>query len=742
MASRFLITGGGSVTWTAVNTAIWSASSGGATGASVPVDGDTVTMDASSGGGTVTLGYSPTVTSITMGAFTGTFDASTFSPTMDTFSGTGTGVRTLTMGSGTWTLRGNNATIWTIATATNLTFSAGTSTVNCSYSGATGTRTLIGGSLTYNNFSFTAGSDIVSFNSSTFIIANLNFSGFTGTWSGNIISLTGNLTLGTGMTASTSTNTLSFVGTSGTEVLRSNGVQFNRPITIAATTGVTIQLFDALDMGGASSRTLTLTTGNFNANNFNVTCGAFSSSNSNTRVLTMGSGTWTLTGNAATIWNVGTTTGLTFNKGSQAILFTYSGATGTRAIGQGSLAAVGTLSAHPDFSITAGTDHVGMTNSRVGHFVFTGFGGTLDSGTRVVYGNLTLSATMTWASGTSITTFSSDAFAQVFTTAAIVTDSPFTIACTSTGSVTLNGALNNSTTNREILLSTGAFSTGNFNVTTGDFSSNNSSNRSITLGSSTITLTGTGTVWNTSGITGLTFNAGTSTIKLNDASASSKTFAPGVLTYYNLQLTGAGSGTFIIGTTTGATTFNNITVDTPPHTVQVFAGKTLNVTSLTWSGTAANPNIFQSTTNGTSWFLVSPIHSIQDENYISLQDSRASGGLYYAGRYSTNVSNNLGWLFQNFAGDPSTKKDDNGYPVWFGISCVDGITPTAIKWNPSNGGMLIDTTTVISVVPSSTFKHKNENGYPPVMGVSSSDSSVVLPFYVVPTTGAVLATLV
>lgn len=54
MASRFLV-GTGARSWTNVNTAIWAATSGGATGASVPTSGDEVTIDANSGTGTVML---------------------------------------------------------------------------------------------------------------------------------------------------------------------------------------------------------------------------------------------------------------------------------------------------------------------------------------------------------------------------------------------------------------------------------------------------------------------------------------------------------------------------------------------------------------------------------------------------------------------------------------------------------------------------------------------------------------
>ena len=87
--------------------------------------------------------------------------------------------------------------------------------------------------------------------------------------------------------------------------------------------------------------------------------------------------------------------------------------------------------------------------------------------------------------------------------------------------------------------------------------------------------------------------------------------------------------------------------------------------------------------------------------------------------------------------NPAPQRDDNGYPSWAGISCVDGVTIVPIVFN-SNGEMLIDETTIISVVP----KHINSGGNTPIKtGVSSADKKTVLPFYVNPSTGAVLVNM-
>ena len=135
----------------------------------------------------------------------------------------------------------------------------------------------------------------------------------------------GNYTLASGITIS-GTGSLTFSGR-GTKVLISAGKTFTGTVVVLTPPGNELQLGDAF----SSSNTLTLTNGTFNANNYNVTCTSFTSNNSNTRALTMGSGTWTLTNTAAaTIWNLATVTGLTFNANTAPIV--VSGASGANAV--------------------------------------------------------------------------------------------------------------------------------------------------------------------------------------------------------------------------------------------------------------------------------------------------------------------------------------------------------------------------------------------------------------------------
>lgn len=331
MAARFWT--GGTGIWDASNTGNWSTSSGGAPGASVPVSGDTVTFDGNSSGGVCTVNTNFTITSLTMGAYTGTIDFSAHnnSPTMQTFSGTGTATRTLNMGSGTWTITGTGA-VFTMSTVTNLTFSAGTSTLAFTDTSSSSRTVALAVSTVFNVINVTGGTG--AFTQAGVACKDFNFTGFSGSLSNNDISLTGSLTLGSGMTVASGATTITFNGSVGTQTITTNGVSIGRNITVN-TTGSTVSLADNLTIDPA--RTFTITAGTFTANNKNLSVGAFASSNSNTRSITMGSGTWTLTAGNTTAWNTATTTGLTFNAGTSTIKITDTTTGGTVAFAGGGL---------------------------------------------------------------------------------------------------------------------------------------------------------------------------------------------------------------------------------------------------------------------------------------------------------------------------------------------------------------------------------------------------------------------
>jgi len=289
MADRYWV--GGNATWDATAGSKWSATSGGAGGASVPTSADIVFFNASSGAVTVTLGISPTVFALRMNGFLGTF----------AYNGQ------------TVSIAGNNTNVFSEFSSYSIT---GTPILNFTYSGSTGSRsiTTVGRNPgTSINMNITGGTDTIT---GVFSCNNMNFTGFTGLWfNSSFVFLEGSLTLGSGMTLNAGAPGFSFGSLSGNQTLTSNGVTIGGNVSISLASG-TFQLADALVM--SSTRTLTLTEGTFNANNQNVTVGLFVSNGLNTRTLTMGSGTWTITGGGA-VWNINSTN-LTLNANTSTIV--------------------------------------------------------------------------------------------------------------------------------------------------------------------------------------------------------------------------------------------------------------------------------------------------------------------------------------------------------------------------------------------------------------------------------------
>jgi hypothetical protein len=104
-----------------------------------------ITVD--SPGGAFELGDA-LVSSNTITHTRGTFDVKNYNLTCTTFPSSNSNTRTITMGSGLWTLSGT-ATVWDFATTTNLTFNKDTANILLSNTTTTA-RTFAGGGRTYN----------------------------------------------------------------------------------------------------------------------------------------------------------------------------------------------------------------------------------------------------------------------------------------------------------------------------------------------------------------------------------------------------------------------------------------------------------------------------------------------------------------------------------------------------------------------------------------------------------------
>jgi hypothetical protein len=402
MAARFWVTGG-TGNWN--STTNWSATTGGASGASVPSTSDTATFNASSGAGTATLDISPDIQTLTMTGFTGTLAFGT-----NTISLNSTG--TVFTGATTMTVTGTPLIILTDNSATARTLQPGTVTEanSISFRITAGTGGLsLGTAPSYRDLDFTDGT---------------NPTGYAGATGTTPVTIYGNFKTSTGMTISATANQLTFAATSGTKTITTNGLTIDRQFTFNGVGG-TWQLQDALTLG--STRATTLTSGTLDLNNYTLTTGIFSSSNSNVRTLAFGTSNITLTGLNTTIWSAATATNFSYT-GTPTVNVNGAGTGGqTRTISHGSTAG-GTEANAPSFNISAGADGITTTgSSAIKNLNFTGFTGTLNANGRFIYGNLILVSGMTLdVAGAATTTFAATSGTQQITTAGQTINFPIT----------------------------------------------------------------------------------------------------------------------------------------------------------------------------------------------------------------------------------------------------------------------------------------------------------------------------
>lgn len=434
-------------------------------------------------------------------------------------------------------------------------------------------------------FDANSGSGTVTITTASRACLNLSFRGvsgasdFSGTFAGaTTLNISGGLILSPSATY-TYSSTISFIATSGSHNITSNGETLVCSITINGLGG-TFNLTDGLT---TSAGTLTLTAGTLNLGSSTHNINIFSSVNSNVRTLNFGTATVNITGNATTVWSTATITSLTISGTTPTVNFTYSGSTGTRVISLGSLSEANSIIAN----ISAGSDAITLSGAAFKSLNFTGYSGASTLGITTIYRDLTLSATQTIPASTSFA-FSGTSVTQTITSNGVtiptgtLSINSATTTVQNTGTLTITGALTITTGTFNInsnLSITGIFTlvagTLNINnsasVTSSTFAANVANPRTVNLGSGTWTLTGTGNVWNMSVITNLTINAGTSRIVVANTSATSTTFAGGGFTYYTLEYARGGGGGQLNFTSSNTIT-NFIDVDsTAAHSITMAA---------------------------------------------------------------------------------------------------------------------------------------------------------------------------
>jgi len=235
------------------------------------------------------------------------------------FASSNSNTRTIAFGAGSATITGNNATVWDTSLATNLTVTGTVPTVNCTYSGATGSRNILGATTGVTEarcvtLNVTAGTDTINV---YYRWIDLNLTGFAGTFGNIARHIYGNLTISTGATLTAGANATNFVASVAGKTITTNNKTLDFPLAFAGAGSWTLQ--DNLTIG--TTRTLSFLQGTFTAGAKNVTLGSFASSGGSARVLNMGSGTWTVTA-AGTSWNVSGGTNYSVTPGTATISMT------------------------------------------------------------------------------------------------------------------------------------------------------------------------------------------------------------------------------------------------------------------------------------------------------------------------------------------------------------------------------------------------------------------------------------
>jgi hypothetical protein len=538
MALRYWV--GGTGTWDTTSTANWSATSGGAAGASAPTSADAVLLDANSGAGVITLGENVPALTLTMTGYAGTLDFFTYKIS----------------------LSGNNVIIFTGVTTATIT---GTPVIECTYSGSVGTRTISSGAVTEANsisFNITAGTDVVAFGSGA-VLRNISYTGFSGSSTVAGRTIYGNLTYSAGMTISVNTAACILGATSGTQQITTNGKTVIHSVTQSGVGG-TVQLQDNLTMD--STRDFTLTAGTLDLNNLDLSCRAFQSNNSNTRAIAFGTnGKIVLVGNGTLIVNFTTITGFSYT-GTSLIESTYAGSTGQRTI---TFQSTTTEAQALNIKVSAGADTV-QINGPTQNNDFLGFSGTLSAVNRSVFGSFTLSSTMTLAAGAIGIGFPATSGTKNITTNGVVI--PNIVSFGIAGS-TASWVLQDNLT-----LNTYGFSLAGGNLNLNDnvltaltFSSNAVATRSVAFGAiGKMVLTGNAAnVIGCATVTGLSIT-GTSNIESTYAGA-------------------VGTRTFLYGSTAGGTEANSVNIKVTAGTdIASVSGVTKTLDFTGFAGSLAN----------------------------------------------------------------------------------------------------------------------------------------------------------
>lgn len=707
MADRYWV--GGTGAWNATNTANWSASTGGASGASVPTSADNVFFDVNSNTGTSAFTVTPDATiAIACNNFTAsgldatmtfTFGSASQLNVSGNWTSPATGLTTSALGTiafisnGTQSINANGGTIATI-----VQIGTGTSTGTVNLGGAI----TIGAAATTQNLVLRSGT----FNTQNFALSVFAIDKIA----------SGNITFNLG------TSTLTFTGSAARTIINitATGLTFN-----AGTSTTIVQTSGAFTKTVSSIQDLTFynfnyTTGatNIDALLFTGTAGTYTFNNFTVQGLTSSGNKQVQFGQNATINGTFTHTSTTPFRRLVVRSSGFSGYPLTLNCGAYNLENVDvfginvTGTALTGLNIGDGGNNTGNITFRAPQTFYYNITGNANRGSNcyattlggtpstadfalpqdtLIFNNayFPTSVTFTWglylfnpavdASGVTTTPARTMQFTNattVFLCGNLTWAAPYIVIGTGTGAVALTTIGTNKTNEINIPnIGYGQFVISGYNNGTIKLLRNLSLNQNTftcNIYRGTLDLNGFSFSCGSMTLLGATpVNAFTCAFGTNGSlilRAATGLVTNGANTSWSYTGTGTIQGStvaFLINNAIGQSfpkigltgaaiprIVNSCTVDdiynlTPGTTCQITLsnGITVTVNNFTLSGTAGFLASIRSQTAGTRGFL-SKASGVVSCDYLSIQDSGAQGGAtWYAGANSTNVSNNAGWIF-------------------------------------------------------------------------------------------------
>lgn len=452
----------------------------------------------------------------------------------------------------------------------------------------------------------------------------------------------GSVTLFSSLT-NTGTGRWYFYGQGVTQNITSAGVTIAAPVYVDNING-TVKLLDNT-AGGGGTATCFIASGTFDLNSYSFTAIAINSSFTTSRTIAFGTNgkiVVNYTAGAFTVWNAGTSTGLSTT--GTGYIEIAGNANIVRTISHGSTAGASEATS-VNFKVTATLGSVVLnTNSVAKDLDFTGTTASWTNAVNTIYGSLTIDAGMTVSAGANTVTFGSASATQILTSAGVTLDFPITKS--GAGTLQLASATTTVGSSRQFALTGGTLNVNGKTLSVGTFSTTGSTTRAITFGTSG-KITVVGASWTASG-SDLTTTGTTSTISMTSGSA--KTFTGGGFNYAaTLDQGGAGALT-VAGSNTFADISNTYKA-TGAATITLTAGTTQTVSAFSASGESGRVLTLDTTSAGSQATLYKASGTVS-VSYTSIKDSSATGPsrwYAYTTNGNTNSGNNLGWVFSSAA---------------------------------------------------------------------------------------------